>query len=68
MKIWSLGECVNVFTTSILQLEKQKNKKEFLVWDKDDKPALDFVTACANIRSHIFSIPKESRFNVKGNY
>lgn len=39
--------------------------KEFLVWDKDDEPAMDFVTAAANIRSHIFNITQKSRFDTK---
>lgn len=36
-----------------------------LVWDKDDKDSMDFVTACANIRAHIFGIPQKTRFDVK---
>merc|ERR1712215_621052 len=39
--------------------------KNYLIWDKDDLPALNFVTACANIRMHIFNIKQESRFEVK---
>jgi len=31
----------------------------------DDLPALNFVTACANIRMHIFNINCKSRFEVK---
>ncbi|XP_061577138.1 SUMO-activating enzyme subunit 2 [Cololabis saira] len=36
-----------------------------LVWDKDDSPAMDFVTAAANLRMHIFSMNMKSRFDVK---
>lgn len=36
-----------------------------LVWDKDDPPAMDFVTAAANLRMHIFSMNMKSRFDVK---
>ena len=36
-----------------------------LVWDKDDAPAMDFVCAAANIRSQIFSIATNSRFQVR---
>lgn len=37
-----------------------------LVFDKDDKDAVDFVTACANLRAMCFAIPTKSRFDVKG--
>lgn len=48
---------------------KELNGEEsFLVWDKDDEASMDFVTACSNLRSHVFSIPKKSRFDVKGIY
>ncbi|XP_072926575.1 SUMO-activating enzyme subunit 2 isoform X1 [Hemitrygon akajei] len=36
-----------------------------LVWDKDDPPAMNFVTAAANLRMHIFSISMKSKFDVK---
>jgi len=29
---------------------------------------MDFVTACANLRSCVFSIPRKSRFDVKGKF
>jgi hypothetical protein len=41
--------------------QEQLKTKETLEWDKDDPPALDFVTACANIRMFIFNIPQKSR-------
>merc|ERR1712212_651879 len=44
---------------------KKGEEEGFLVWDKDDLPALNFVTACANIRMQIFNIPNKSRFEVK---
>ena len=31
----------------------------------DYEPAMDFVTACANIRYHIFDIANKSHFEVK---
>ncbi|KAM4614480.1 LOW QUALITY PROTEIN: SUMO-activating enzyme subunit 2-like [Discoglossus pictus] len=36
-----------------------------LVWDKDDPPAMDFVTAAANLRMYIFSMNMQSKFDVK---
>merc|ERR1712179_181571 len=47
------------------ELAKLEGDKNYLIWDKDDLPALNFVTACANIRMHIFNIKQESRFEVK---
>ena len=35
-------------------------------FDKDDPEALDFVTATANLRAHVFGIEEKSRFQVKG--
>lgn len=32
---------------------------------QDDAPAMDFVTAAANLRMHIFSMNMKSRFDVK---
>lgn len=36
-----------------------------LSFDKDDVHALDFVTAASNLRSAIFDIPRQSRWDVK---
>lgn len=41
---------------------------DHLVWDKDDKNAMDFVASCANIRAHIFGIPQKTRFDIKCKY
>ncbi|XP_017777990.1 PREDICTED: SUMO-activating enzyme subunit 2 [Nicrophorus vespilloides] len=65
MEVWSFKKCTEVFSSSISMLKEELANKNFLVWDKDFKPALDFVTACANVRSHIFSIARKSRFEVK---
>lgn len=69
-KVWSVVECANQLDKAIGILKEQLEKivdgdKKYLVWDKDDLPALNFVTACANIRMHIFNIKQESRFEVK---
>ena len=59
-KVWSVAECANQLDSAINTLKEELAKlsgdKNFLVWDKDDLPALNFVTACANIRMHIFNI------------
>lgn len=67
-KVWGVGECQKVFAESLNNLKEQALKLkegDHLVWDKDDPDAMDFVTACANVRSMIFSIPQKSRFDVK---
>ncbi|KPJ02113.1 SUMO-activating enzyme subunit 2 [Papilio xuthus] len=67
-RVWSVNECAEVFAASCQALQtelKGRPEGDHLVWDKDDKSAMDFVTACANIRAYIFSIPLKSRFEVK---
>lgn len=57
---------MQVFADSVAALRAQLAVAgDALVWDKDERHALDFVTACANVRAHIFNIPLKSRFEVK---
>lgn len=70
-KVWNLRECQSVFATSLLDLQQEFRKlaeDDNLVWDKDDKAAMDFVAACANVRAIIFNIPQKSRFEIKCEY
>uniref|UniRef100_A0A667Y348 SUMO-activating enzyme subunit 2 n=1 Tax=Myripristis murdjan TaxID=586833 RepID=A0A667Y348_9TELE len=63
--IW--GYC-KLFQHSVETLRSQLEQKgdgAELVWDKDDPPAMDFVTAAANLRMHIFSMNMKSRFDIK---
>lgn len=67
-KVWSLAECGQVFENSVNALKESVSKlssDDHLVWDKDDNDGMDFVASCANIRAHIFSIVKKSRFEIK---
>lgn len=67
-KALSLTESAKVFGESITALKADFEKLaegDHLVWDKDDKHAMDFVAACANIRAQIFNIPRKSRFEIK---
>ncbi|XP_075978519.1 ubiquitin-like activating enzyme 2 [Anticarsia gemmatalis] len=67
-RVWSVYECAQVFAASCKALQKDLKSRpdgDHLVWDKDEKSAMDFVTACANIRAHIFNIPLKSRFEIK---
>jgi len=54
----------NVFLKSAALLKEQSQTKE-LEFDKDDELALDFVTSASNLRSHIFGISLQSKFEVK---
>lgn len=63
--VW--GYC-QLFRHSVETLRSQLQEKgdgAELVWDKDDPPAMDFVTSAANLRMHIFSMNMKSRFDVK---
>jgi ubiquitin-like 1-activating enzyme E1 B len=67
-RVWDLKECAKVFGDSVEELKNElaaEGEGGMLVWDKDTKAAMDFVTAAANIRSHIFHIPRKSRFDIK---
>ena len=64
-KVWSVSMCAAQLDLAITELKKLKSERGDLEWDKDDLPALNFVTACANIRMFIFNIKQKSRFEVK---
>lgn len=71
-KPWSLMENVRVFRESLAEIsadfnERRKTDPGFsMSFDKDDEASLNFVTAAANLRAHIFGISVQSRFSVKG--
>ncbi|KAL9529255.1 Ubiquitin-activating enzyme [Sphaerulina musiva] len=65
-KVWSLLDNLKVFCYSIRQLSNRIAAGESgIEFDKDDKDTLDFVAAAANLRSHIFSIPSNSEWDIK---
>lgn len=70
-QMWSIAKCATIFANSVKNLRQklsnlqQEKPDDHLQWDKDDQDAMDFVAACANIRSHIFGIAQKSRFDVK---
>lgn len=71
--------CIEIFNyifplTLVFPLKKSKEcfvhvqalkEGDHLVWDKDNRFAMDFVAACANIRSKVFGIAQKSRFDIK---
>jgi ubiquitin-like 1-activating enzyme E1 B len=63
-QVWSLRRCYDVFVTSCNVLG-QRALEDKLEFDKDDQVMMDFVTACSNLRSHIFGIQLKTRFEIK---
>eukprot|EP00117_Sycon_ciliatum_P042930 scpid51679/ scgid4471/ SUMO-activating enzyme subunit 2; Anthracycline-associated resistance ARX; Ubiquitin-like 1-activating enzyme E1B len=66
-KMWSLQVAVDTLgrTLGELKVARQQRTDKQLVWDKDDDESLDFVTAVANLRAHVFGIKRKSRFECK---
>ena len=69
-EIPSLKQLIHLFSVSLNNLKiAYKNSVESgsgtLSWDKDDKDALDFVVAAANLRCLVFNIPNKSHWDVK---
>ncbi|KAG0380486.1 E1 ubiquitin-activating protein uba2 [Mortierella sp. AD032] len=70
-RVWTLRETVEVFSDSLLKLTsrlktmKETDAEATVQFDKDDSETLDFVTATANLRAHVYGIEEKSRFQVK---
>lgn len=67
-RVLSLAECADALGSSLRGLRDQfkaLSEGDHLVWDKDDRHGMDFVSACANIRANVFHIPQKSRFEIK---
>lgn len=45
---------------------RESDPEASVSFDKDDAETLDFVTATANLRAHVYGIEEKSRFDVKG--
>ena len=68
---WTIEECVAQVVTCIQQLYGteqgcEKLRSGMLEFDKDDTIAMQFVTATANLRAHIFGIELSSLHDAKG--
>ncbi|XP_032374414.1 SUMO-activating enzyme subunit 2 [Etheostoma spectabile] len=63
--VWALCQLFQHSVETLRSQLQEKGEGAELVWDKDDPPAMDFVTAAANLRMHIFSMNMKSRFDVK---
>ncbi|EGG02539.1 uncharacterized protein MELLADRAFT_38569 [Melampsora larici-populina 98AG31] len=67
-QVLDLLDSFKLFGSSLMKLDERmesSSDNEPLTWDKDDDDALDFVTAAANLRAHVFGIPLKTRFEVK---
>jgi ubiquitin-like 1-activating enzyme E1 B len=72
---WNTAENFAVFVDGLqrlsTRLEESRasadvgNSAPILTFDKDDVDTLDFVTAAANLRSHVFGIETRSKFDIK---
>ncbi|TNN55000.1 SUMO-activating enzyme subunit 2 [Liparis tanakae] len=65
LSIWGLCQLFRNSVETLRSQLQQMGEGAELVWDKDDPPAMDFVTAAANLRMHIFSMNTKSLFDVK---
>jgi ubiquitin-like 1-activating enzyme E1 B len=73
--VWTVAENFVVFVDSLRRLSKRMLEMKsqagpddgppIMIFDKDDVDTLDFVTASANLRSHIFGIDMRSKFDIK---
>ncbi|KAG8437410.1 hypothetical protein GDO86_008200 [Hymenochirus boettgeri] len=66
-KVLDVANYAHLFSQSVVTLREQLSEKgdgAELMWDKDDPPAMDFVTAAANLRMYIFSMNMKSRFDI----
>ncbi|RKP04099.1 hypothetical protein CXG81DRAFT_109, partial [Caulochytrium protostelioides] len=70
-QVWTPAEAVLAFRTSLRRLgaryaQGRAAAADFAIeFDKDDEDTLDFVAACAYLRSLVYGIPVQSRFKVK---
>ncbi|KAI7823790.1 hypothetical protein BC939DRAFT_397013 [Gamsiella multidivaricata] len=70
-RVWTLRETVQVFSDSLEKLTarlkelRESDPEATVQFDKDDSETLDFVTATANLRAHVYGIEEKSRFQVK---
>ncbi|KAK6539781.1 E1 ubiquitin-activating protein uba2 [Orbilia ellipsospora] len=70
-KAWSLEENFAMFSDSLNRLSKRVlelkeiGQSSMVSFDKDDDDTLDFVAASANIRSIIFGIDVQTKFDIK---
>jgi len=63
-KILSVKQTTEIFLKSTAAL-KSRSEQAPVEFDKDDTDVMDFVSSASNLRSYIFDIPVQSRFENK---
>lgn len=64
--LWSVEENVHVLIRATEALQRRVAAGEGPIsFDKDDEDALDFMSATANLRAHVFHIPMLTKFDIK---
>lgn len=65
--IWTAPDCFAIFLDSLhrLAIRKTRGKETAIDFDKDDDDTLEFVSAAANLRSYVFGIEPQSKFDIK---
>lgn len=63
-RLMSVHENATLFLASVTNLKKESSKGP-IEFDKDNDDALNFVTSASNLRSVVFDIPTQSKFDVK---
>ncbi|DBA03434.1 TPA: hypothetical protein N0F65_002842, partial [Lagenidium giganteum] len=67
--VWSVAECAKRFMACVGRMLLSEPARAHLgsyEFDKDDVLAMEFVTAGANLRAAVFTIPMESLYSCKG--
>lgn len=66
-QVWSKENSAAVFKAALLDVvSKRRAEIGNLSFDKDDRHALMFVAAAANLRAYAYGVPLQSPFAVKG--
>lgn len=65
-KLWTVAENLAVLHRATAKLQLRiRGGAEAIFFDKDDEDTLNFVAAAANLRSHVFHIPIQTKFDIK---
>jgi len=59
-------QTMHFLSTTRRFITERKQDIGFAEFDKDDELVMDFVAAVANLRMHIYAIPMQTRFAIKG--
>ncbi|SCV06071.1 LANO_0H21462g1_1 [Lachancea nothofagi CBS 11611] len=63
--VWSIQEEANAFAHATRKLMRRMVVEKQIEFDKDDTDTMEFVSTAANIRAHVFNLPRKSLFDIK---